>query len=107
MINGHFLLSVPEEIFQSHVAHWWSPDGARLAYATINDTLVPRMELPMFTGTPYPMGKEYHYPKVHSFTLNTTRITFSFVPDVLLYHFHLVLVPFRPARRTQLSLCML
>uniref|UniRef100_A0A4W6BR15 A-type potassium channel modulatory protein DPP6 n=1 Tax=Lates calcarifer TaxID=8187 RepID=A0A4W6BR15_LATCA len=52
-----------EEIFQSHVAHWWSPDGARLAYATINDTLVPRMELPMFTGTPYPMGKEYHYPK--------------------------------------------
>uniref|UniRef100_A0A8C2XB33 A-type potassium channel modulatory protein DPP6 n=1 Tax=Cyclopterus lumpus TaxID=8103 RepID=A0A8C2XB33_CYCLU len=52
-----------EEIFQSHVAHWWSPDGARLAYATINDTLVPRMELPMFTGTPYPTGKEYHYPK--------------------------------------------
>ncbi|KAM7369660.1 hypothetical protein PAMP_010964 [Pampus punctatissimus] len=52
-----------EEIFQSHIAHWWSPDGARLAYATINDTLVPRMELPMFTGTPYPMGKEYHYPK--------------------------------------------
>ncbi|TKS87479.1 Dipeptidyl aminopeptidase-like protein 6 [Collichthys lucidus] len=52
-----------EEIFQSHIAHWWSPDGARLAYATINDTLVPRMELPMFTGTPYPIGKEYHYPK--------------------------------------------
>uniref|UniRef100_A0A7N6BPN8 A-type potassium channel modulatory protein DPP6 n=1 Tax=Anabas testudineus TaxID=64144 RepID=A0A7N6BPN8_ANATE len=52
-----------EEIFHSHIAHWWSPDGARLAYATINDTLVPRMELPMFTGTPYPMGKEYHYPK--------------------------------------------
>lgn len=52
-----------EEIFHSHIAHWWSPDGARLAYATINDTLVPKMELPMFTGTPYPMGKEYHYPK--------------------------------------------
>uniref|UniRef100_A0A3P8UK67 A-type potassium channel modulatory protein DPP6 n=1 Tax=Cynoglossus semilaevis TaxID=244447 RepID=A0A3P8UK67_CYNSE len=52
-----------EEIFRSHVAHWWSPDGARLAYATINDSLVPRMELPMFTGTLYPMGKEYHYPK--------------------------------------------
>uniref|UniRef100_A0A3Q2VMT2 A-type potassium channel modulatory protein DPP6 n=1 Tax=Haplochromis burtoni TaxID=8153 RepID=A0A3Q2VMT2_HAPBU len=52
-----------EEIFQSHIAHWWSPDGARLAYATINDTLVPRMELPMFTGSPYPIGKEYHYPK--------------------------------------------
>lgn len=52
-----------EEIFHSHIAHWWSPDGARLAYATINDTLVPKMELPMFTGSPYPMGKEYHYPK--------------------------------------------
>ncbi|XP_075872195.1 A-type potassium channel modulatory protein DPP6 isoform X2 [Nelusetta ayraudi] len=52
-----------EEVFQSRIAHWWSPDGARLAYATINDTLVPRMELPMFTGSPYPTGKEYHYPK--------------------------------------------
>ncbi|XP_077592708.1 A-type potassium channel modulatory protein DPP6 isoform X2 [Stigmatopora nigra] len=52
-----------EEIFHSHVAHWWSPDGARLAYATINDSLVPKMELPMFTGMPYPTGKEYHYPK--------------------------------------------
>uniref|UniRef100_A0A4W6BQX7 A-type potassium channel modulatory protein DPP6 n=1 Tax=Lates calcarifer TaxID=8187 RepID=A0A4W6BQX7_LATCA len=61
-----------EEIFQSHVAHWWSPDGARLAYATINDTLVPRMELPMFTGTPYPMGKEYHYPKVYILPLDMT-----------------------------------
>ncbi|KAK5612332.1 hypothetical protein CRENBAI_013165 [Crenichthys baileyi] len=54
---------VSEEIFHSHIAHWWSPDGARLAYATINDTLVPKMELPMFTGSPYPMGKEYPYPK--------------------------------------------
>ncbi|XP_054620908.1 dipeptidyl aminopeptidase-like protein 6 isoform X3 [Dunckerocampus dactyliophorus] len=52
-----------EEILRSHVAHWWSPDGARLAYATINDSLVPKMELPMFTGMPYPTGKEYHYPK--------------------------------------------
>lgn len=58
----HFTLS--EEIFHSHVAHWWSPDGARLAYATINDSLVPKMELPMFTGSPYPTGKEYRYPKV-------------------------------------------
>lgn len=29
----------------------------------------------MFTGTPYPMGKEYHYPKVRSFILNITLIT--------------------------------
>ena len=59
-----FSPSSTEEIFQSHIAHWWSPDGARLAYATINDTLVPKMELPMFTGSLYPTGREYHYPKV-------------------------------------------
>uniref|UniRef100_A0A3P8YKC6 A-type potassium channel modulatory protein DPP6 n=1 Tax=Esox lucius TaxID=8010 RepID=A0A3P8YKC6_ESOLU len=52
-----------EEIFQNHIAHWWSPDGARLAYATINDTMVPKMEIPLFTGTSYPTGREYHYPK--------------------------------------------
>ncbi|GAA6091976.1 dipeptidyl aminopeptidase-like protein 6b isoform X1 [Tachysurus ichikawai] len=52
-----------EEIFRSHAAHWWSPDGLRLAYATINDTLVPRMELPMFTGGLYPGTQEYRYPK--------------------------------------------
>ncbi|XP_058250892.1 dipeptidyl aminopeptidase-like protein 6b isoform X3 [Hemibagrus wyckioides] len=52
-----------EEIFRSHTAHWWSPDGLRLAYATINDTLVPRMELPMFTGGLYPGAQEYRYPK--------------------------------------------
>ncbi|KAG7487405.1 hypothetical protein MATL_G00022970 [Megalops atlanticus] len=52
-----------EEIFQTHIAHWWSPDGARLAYATINDTLVPKMEIPIFTGSAYPTGREYHYPK--------------------------------------------
>ncbi|MCI4377807.1 hypothetical protein PGIGA_G00207780, partial [Pangasianodon gigas] len=52
-----------EEIFKSHTAHWWSPDGLRLAYATINDTLVPKMEIPMFTGSLYPSTQEYHYPK--------------------------------------------
>ncbi|XP_077414648.1 dipeptidyl-peptidase 6 isoform X1 [Vanacampus margaritifer] len=52
-----------EEILQSYAAHWWSPDGLRLAYMTINDTLVPKMEVPFFTGTPYPNTLEYHYPK--------------------------------------------
>ncbi|XP_049454716.1 dipeptidyl aminopeptidase-like protein 6 isoform X2 [Epinephelus fuscoguttatus] len=52
-----------EEILQTHIAHWWSPDGLRLAYMTINDTLVPKMEVPFFTGTPYPANLEYHYPK--------------------------------------------
>ncbi len=57
-----------EEIFQSHIAHWWSPDGLRLAYATINDTLVPKMEIPMFTNALYPSGQEYRYPKVNLFS---------------------------------------
>ncbi|KAM3866400.1 A-type potassium channel modulatory protein DPP6-like [Diretmus argenteus] len=52
-----------EEILQTHIAHWWSPDGLWLAYTTINDTLVPKMEVPIFTGSPYPSGLEYHYPK--------------------------------------------
>ncbi|XP_062338487.1 dipeptidyl aminopeptidase-like protein 6 isoform X3 [Osmerus eperlanus] len=52
-----------EEIFQTNVAHWWSPDGLRLAYTTINDSLVPKMEVPMFTGAAYPTAQEYHYPK--------------------------------------------
>ncbi|KAA0704985.1 Dipeptidyl aminopeptidase-like protein 6 [Triplophysa tibetana] len=51
------------EIFKSHIAHWWSPDGARIAYATINNTLVPKMEIPMFTGSAYPTARQYHYPK--------------------------------------------
>lgn len=86
--------SLPEEIFHSHIAHWWSPDGARLAYATINDTLVPKMELPMFTGTPYPTGKEYHYPKVH-------RVTLYNVALILLELFTSSSPPSRLVRKTQ------
>lgn len=59
------LLSFPlEEILKTHIAHWWSPDGTRLAYATINDSRVPVMELPTYTGSVYPTVKSYHYPKV-------------------------------------------
>lgn len=53
-----------EEILKTHIAHWWSPDGTRLAYATINDSRVPVMELPTYTGSAYPAVKPYHYPKV-------------------------------------------
>ncbi|XP_058153568.1 A-type potassium channel modulatory protein DPP6 isoform X2 [Dasypus novemcinctus] len=52
-----------EEILKTHIAHWWSPDGTRLAYATINDSRVPLMELPTYTGSIYPTVKPYHYPK--------------------------------------------
>lgn len=54
-----------EEILHTHVAHWWSPDGERLAFLVLNDSLVPNMALPRFTGVAYPRGKQYPYPKVH------------------------------------------
>uniref|UniRef100_A0A8C4H6H7 Dipeptidyl peptidase like 10 n=1 Tax=Dicentrarchus labrax TaxID=13489 RepID=A0A8C4H6H7_DICLA len=54
-----------EEILQTHVAHWWSPDGERLAFLMLNDSLVPNMALPRFTGMTYPKGKQYPYPKVN------------------------------------------
>ncbi|MEE6523915.1 hypothetical protein FKM82_023035, partial [Ascaphus truei] len=52
-----------EELLHSHVTHWWSPDGERLAFLMINDTLVPNMIIPQFTGSLYPKGKQYPYPK--------------------------------------------
>uniref|UniRef100_A0A6I8QCZ1 A-type potassium channel modulatory protein DPP6 n=1 Tax=Xenopus tropicalis TaxID=8364 RepID=A0A6I8QCZ1_XENTR len=55
-----------EEVLRTHIAHWWSPDGARLAYSTINDTKVPTMEIPLYTGSLYPTVKTYHYPKAGS-----------------------------------------
>ncbi|XP_067880661.1 inactive dipeptidyl peptidase 10-like [Heterodontus francisci] len=52
-----------EELLATHVSHWWSADGARLAYLCINDTLVPNMEIPQFLGSLYPLGRVYPYPK--------------------------------------------
>ncbi|KAM7365707.1 hypothetical protein PAMP_016621 [Pampus punctatissimus] len=54
-----------EEILRSHLAHWWSPDGEKLAFLTINDSLVPNMALPQFTGSAYPRGLQYPYPMRH------------------------------------------
>lgn len=64
MLTVHVSALPSEEILKSHIAHWWSPDGTRLAYATINDSRVPVMELPTYTGAVYPTVKLYHYPKV-------------------------------------------
>uniref|UniRef100_A0A3Q3X3D4 Uncharacterized protein n=1 Tax=Mola mola TaxID=94237 RepID=A0A3Q3X3D4_MOLML len=57
-------LGFPEEVLHTQVAHWWSPEGTKLAYLAINDTLVPNMLLPQFTGSLYPRGKQYPYPKM-------------------------------------------
>ncbi|XP_054915127.1 inactive dipeptidyl peptidase 10-like isoform X2 [Poeciliopsis prolifica] len=51
-----------EEILHSHLAHWWSPDGERLAFLRIDNSLVPNMALPQFTGSAYPRGIQYPYP---------------------------------------------
>nr|XP_054592726.1 inactive dipeptidyl peptidase 10 isoform X3 [Nothobranchius furzeri] len=53
-----------EEILRSHLTHWWSPDGERLAFLTINNSLVPNMVLAQFTGSTYPRGLQYPYPMV-------------------------------------------
>lgn len=54
----------PEEILQTYPAYWWSGDGVRLAYLSINNTHTPYVEIPRFTGGPYPTGAYYPYPKV-------------------------------------------
>uniref|UniRef100_A0A3Q3XQZ9 Dipeptidylpeptidase IV N-terminal domain-containing protein n=1 Tax=Mola mola TaxID=94237 RepID=A0A3Q3XQZ9_MOLML len=51
-----------EEILGSHLAHWWSPDGEKLAFLTIDDTLVPNTVVPRFTGGTYPRGLRQPYP---------------------------------------------
>ncbi|XP_069829016.1 inactive dipeptidyl peptidase 10-like [Dendropsophus ebraccatus] len=63
VLNGISDWTYQEEVLHSYAAHWWSPDGARLAYLTINNTLVPKMELPHFVGADYPIHARYAYPK--------------------------------------------
>ncbi|XP_073769504.1 inactive dipeptidyl peptidase 10-like isoform X1 [Danio rerio] len=82
-----------EEVLRSAVAHWFSPSGSSLAFLSINDTLVPKMQLPRFTGTIYPGGKHYPYPKagqnnpevtLHVVIVNgTTHTTQLLHPDSL------------------------
>ncbi|XP_063282328.1 inactive dipeptidyl peptidase 10-like isoform X2 [Pelobates fuscus] len=62
-LNGITDWTYQEEVLQSYAAHWWSPDGTRLAYLSINNTLVPSMELTQFVGADYPANKKYAYPK--------------------------------------------
>lgn len=50
----------------TYVAHWWSMDGARLAYLTINNSATPVMEIPRFLGGLYPTNMVFPYPKVHA-----------------------------------------
>lgn len=57
-----------EEVLSGNKALWFSPDGARLAYVTYNDTAVPFMTLPYY-GEPgqllfqYTRAYNIRYPK--------------------------------------------
>ncbi|XP_075449273.1 inactive dipeptidyl peptidase 10-like [Ascaphus truei] len=63
LLNGITDWTYEAEVLHSYAAHWWSPDGARLAYLSINNTHVPNMELPYFVGADYPSSRRYFYPK--------------------------------------------
>lgn len=61
--NIDFLFQT-EEVLLTYVAHWWSMDGARLAYLTINNSVTPVVEIPHFLGGLYPTNMVFPYPKV-------------------------------------------
>uniref|UniRef100_A0A8C9WBW8 Dipeptidyl peptidase 4-like n=1 Tax=Scleropages formosus TaxID=113540 RepID=A0A8C9WBW8_SCLFO len=58
-----------EEMFSSHGAMWWSPNGTFLAYAEFNDTQVQNIEFSWYGTGQYPETVVIPYPKVGSFTL--------------------------------------
>uniref|UniRef100_A0A3Q3KQB8 Uncharacterized protein n=1 Tax=Mastacembelus armatus TaxID=205130 RepID=A0A3Q3KQB8_9TELE len=66
MVNGLSDWSYEEELLLTYVAHWWSADGARLAYLSINNSGTPVMEIPHFLGGLYPANVVFPYPKAGS-----------------------------------------
>ncbi|CAB1329972.1 unnamed protein product [Coregonus sp. 'balchen'] len=55
-----------KEVLLTYPAYWWSKDGARLAYLTINNSATPQMEIPHFLGGVYPSNVFFPYPKAGS-----------------------------------------
>ncbi|KAL1020702.1 hypothetical protein UPYG_G00003540 [Umbra pygmaea] len=66
VVNGLTDWIYEEEVLLSYPAHWWSKDGARLAYLTINNSATPLMEIPHFLGGVYPSNVFFPYPKAGS-----------------------------------------
>lgn len=73
-----------EEIFSTHSALWWSPNGTFLAYAQFNDTQVPPIEFSVYfdESLQYPKTVHLPYPKagamnptVKFFVVNTDNLT--------------------------------
>ncbi|XP_061908498.1 inactive dipeptidyl peptidase 10 isoform X1 [Entelurus aequoreus] len=66
VVNGLSDWTYEEEVLLSYVAHWWSADGARLAYLSINNSATPLVEIPKFLGGLYPSNAIFPYPKAGS-----------------------------------------
>uniref|UniRef100_A0A4W5N9X1 Inactive dipeptidyl peptidase 10-like n=1 Tax=Hucho hucho TaxID=62062 RepID=A0A4W5N9X1_9TELE len=66
VVNGLSDWMYEEEVLLTYSAHWWSKDGARLAYFTINNSATPLMEIPYFLGGVYPSNVFFPYPKAGS-----------------------------------------
>ncbi|XP_019492386.1 PREDICTED: dipeptidyl peptidase 4 [Hipposideros armiger] len=73
-----------EEVFSTHSALWWSPNGTFLAYAQFNDTEVPPIEFSIYLdeSLQYPKTMRIPYPKagamnptVKVFVVNTDNLT--------------------------------
>uniref|UniRef100_A0A8C7FZ47 Inactive dipeptidyl peptidase 10-like n=1 Tax=Oncorhynchus kisutch TaxID=8019 RepID=A0A8C7FZ47_ONCKI len=66
VVNGLSDWIYEEEVLLTFSANWWSKDGARLAYLTINNSATPLMEIPHFLGGVYPSNVFFPYPKAGS-----------------------------------------
>ncbi|XP_069560301.1 inactive dipeptidyl peptidase 10 [Brachyistius frenatus] len=66
VLNGLSDWTYEEEVLLKYAAHWWSMDGARLAYLSINNSATPVMEIPHFLGGLYPSNVLFPYPKAGS-----------------------------------------
>uniref|UniRef100_A0A4W5LXI4 Inactive dipeptidyl peptidase 10-like n=1 Tax=Hucho hucho TaxID=62062 RepID=A0A4W5LXI4_9TELE len=66
VVNGLSDWIYEEEVLLTYPANWWSKDGARLAYLTINNSATPLMEIPHFLGGVYPSNVFFPYPKAGS-----------------------------------------
>ena len=61
------MTSLAEEILGSNSAIWFSPDGGKVAYASLNDSLVETVAIPQYDGSnhqQYPTMRNLRYPKV-------------------------------------------
>lgn len=77
MTDFVFFQIIPEEVFASNGAIWWSTTGKFLAYVEFNDTEVQKVEFTWYGAEQYPHTVAVPYPKVlsaFSQTIKTAQI---------------------------------